>query len=147
MLPRGGKGRLDWYLERPWCFPPSRSMLTHLPVVNRYVVDTAQKLRFVPRLILRGTKRFLGNVAGASPAYKTPNVKYLEERPPKVSRDVLDHVKTDILPVPRGGLTRNESRNPEHLLPGNVLFGLKTSCTVQGNIRSPRCTDCDHRLP
>jgi len=101
-------------------------------MVNLYIVNPAHKLRFVSRLISRGTKRiFLGNVAASSqypppaPKIKIPdddvdNDLPEEKRLPKIN--VLDLIKKDLPPVPRGGLTRSAEYYRDESEGGFVVF-------------------------
>ena len=92
-------------------------------MVNLYILNPAHKLRFVSRLMLRGTKRILRNFAAPSSVSKTPAVAVEEERPPKVN--ILDLIKTDLRPVPRGGLTRNAEYYRDESEGGFCVFRLE----------------------
>ena len=88
-------------------------------MVNLYLVNPAHKLRFVSRLILRGSKRILGNVAAPSKIPDDHDVE-LEKRPPKIN--VFDLIKKDLPPIPRGGLTRSAEYYRDESEGGFVVF-------------------------
>src|SRR5436853_95653 len=104
-------------------------------MVNLYIVNPAHKLRFVSRLILRGTKRILRNFTAPSSVSKTPaEVEVEEERSPKVN--VLNLIKTDLRPVPRGGLTRNAEYYRDESEGGFCVFRLEDTLFKVFNICS-----------
>lgn len=92
-------------------------------MVNLYIVNPAHKLRFVSRLLFRGAKRIVGNVAVPSksppPASKIPDA-IEEKRPPKIN--ILDLIKADLPPVPPGGLIRSAEYYRDESEGGFVVF-------------------------
>jgi hypothetical protein len=103
-------------------------------MANLYIVNPAHKLRFVSRLILRGTKRILRNFAAPSSGSKTPARPVEEERPPKVN--VLDLIKIDLRPLPQGGLIRNAEYYRDESEGGFCVFRLEDTLFKVFNIRS-----------
>ena len=112
-------------------------------MVNLYLVNPAHKLRFVSRLILRGAKRILGNVAAPS---KIPDDVELEKRPPKIN--LLDLIKKDLPPIPRGGLTRSADYYRDESEGGFVVFRVEDTlfkvCFVQYPFNQERNTAYDY---
>ncbi|KAH9480688.1 hypothetical protein JR316_0007288 [Psilocybe cubensis] len=80
-------------------------------MVHLYVLNPTQKLRFVSRLILKGSKRILKQVnkqdtssrASSSSSSSVTDVE--AKRRQKIS--IYDLIKDDLPSVPEGGLTRN----------------------------------------
>jgi hypothetical protein len=114
----------------------------NLPV-NIYIVSPAHKPRLVSKLILQATKHILGNGAAPSPVSKILD-DVREGRPPKVN--VLDLIKIDLPPVPRGGLTHNAEYYRNESEGGFVVFRLEDTLLKVFNIRSSRRNSADDHL-
>jgi hypothetical protein len=96
-------------------------------MVSLYILNPAHKLRFLSKLILKGSKRILRDISTSSTPTLTPSLDEGAEQTKRTTINVLNLIKTGLDHVPQEGLTRDADYYKDDSEDGFCVFRVEST--------------------